>query len=62
MARQHREFQSSLDDAEKLRLYAQLAASQHQALNASLAKAKSSSKHWEQEAKDGVGEERKRRG
>ena len=52
IAFQHREFQSRLDDAEKLRLYAQSAASHHQTLNASLTKAKSSSKHWEREAKD----------
>ena len=53
MACQHREFQSRLDDAEKLRLYAQLVVSKHQALDASLAKAKSKSKHWEREAKAG---------
>ena len=51
MAHQHREFQSRLDDAEKLRLYAQSTVSKHQALYASLAKAKSKSKHWELEAK-----------
>ena len=45
MARQQREFQSRLDDDEKLLLYAQLVVSKHQALDASLAKAKSKSKH-----------------
>ena len=54
MARWHREFQFRLNDAKKLRLYAQLAALQHQALNTSLAKAESSSKHWEQKVKDGA--------
>ena len=51
MACQHREFQSRLDDAEKLQLYAQSAVSRPQALDASLAKAESKSKHWKQEAK-----------
>ena len=41
-----------MDDAEKLRLYAQSVVSKHQALDASLAKAKSRSKHGE--AKTGV--------
>ena len=41
-----------MDDAKKLRLYTQSAVSKHQALNASLAKAKSRSRHWE--AKVGV--------
>ena len=54
MARQYQEFQSRLDDVEKLQLYAQSAASHHQTLNASLAKAKSSEKHWESEVKDGM--------
>ena len=45
MARQHREFQSRLDDAEKFRLYAQSAVSKKQALDTSLAKAKSKLKH-----------------
>ena len=53
MACQHKEFQSRLDDAKNLRLYAQFAVSKHQALNASLAKAKSKSKHWKQEAQTG---------
>ena len=51
MARQHREFQSQLDDVKKLQLYAQSAISKHQALDTSLAKAMSKSKYWEQEAK-----------
>ena len=54
MACHHREFQSCLDDADKLWLYAQSAALHHQTLNASLAKAESSVKHWETEAKDGT--------
>ena len=53
MARQHREFQSWLDDVEKLRIYAYSTVSKHQALDASLAKVKSKSKHWEREAKAG---------
>ena len=51
MARQHRELHIRLDDAEKLRLYAQSTVSKHQALDASLVKAKARSKHWEREAK-----------
>ena len=54
MARQHREFSSRLDDAEKLRLYVQSAASHHQTLTASLAKAEASSERWEKEARDGA--------
>ena len=54
MARQHREFQSQLDDVEKLWLYAQSVVSKHHALDASLAKTKSKSKHWEREAKVNV--------
>ena len=54
MARQHREFQSRFDDVERLRLYTQSVVSKHQALDASLAKAKSKSKHWEREAKAGA--------
>ena len=64
MARQHKEFHAPLDDVEKLRLYAQSTISKHQALNASLAKARFWSKHWEREAKAGVektaGEEKER--
>ena len=54
MVRQYREFQSRLNDAERLRLYAQSAVSKHQALNASLAKAESKVKYRRQEAKDGA--------
>ena len=54
MARQHREFQFYLDDAETLQLYIQSTVSHHQTLNASLDKAESSAKHWEREAKDGA--------
>ena len=54
MARLHREFQSWLDDVERLRLYAQSSLSKHQALDSSLAKAKSKSKRWKQEAKAGA--------
>ena len=52
MARHHREFQSHLDDAEKLRPYVQSATLHHQTLNTSLAKVESSAKHWERETKD----------
>ena len=48
MARQHREFQSLLDDAKKLRLYAQSAVFKH------LAKVESKLKHWKREAKAGA--------
>ena len=51
MAHQHREVQSQLDDAKKLRLYTQSVIFKHQALDASLAKAESRSKNWEREAK-----------
>ena len=54
MAHHHRKFQSHLDDAEKLRLYAQSAASHQQTLNASLDKVESSVEHWEKEARDGA--------
>ena len=54
MAHQHREFQSCLDDAEKLRLYAQSAASHHHTLIASLAKAESLPERWEKEVRDGA--------
>ena len=50
MVRQHREFQSRLDDAERLQLYAQSAISKHQALDASLVKVESNAKYWKQEA------------
>ena len=54
MTFQHREFQSRLRDAERLRLYAQLVVSDHRALSASLAEAELSSRHWENEAKESV--------
>ena len=54
MAPQHREFQSRLDDAKRLRLYTQSVVSKHHALEASLAKAKSKLKRLKQEAKDGT--------
>ena len=54
MARKHREFRSLLDDAEKLRFYAQSAASLYQTLTVSLAKVEASSERWEKEARDGV--------
>ena len=54
MVCQYMEFQSRLDDFKRLRLYAQLIISKHQALDASLAKADSKSKHWKQEAKTGA--------
>ena len=55
MARQHREFQSRLDDAKKLQLYAQSVVSKHHALDASLSKEKSKFKHWERKAKASAG-------
>ena len=51
MVHQHREFHARLNDVKKLQLYAQSTVSKHQALDASLAKAKSRSKNWEQEDK-----------
>ena len=51
MARQHKEFQSRLDDVERLWLDAQSSISKHQALDASLAKVESKMKWWKQEAK-----------
>ena len=45
MARQHKEFQVRLKDAEKLWLYAGFATSKHQAVKESLSKAKSWSRH-----------------
>ena len=54
MPRQHREFQSRLDEAERLRLYTQSSVSKHQALGSSLAKAESKLQHWKQEAKAGA--------
>ena len=54
MVRRYREFQSWLDDVERLWLYAQSTVSKHQTLDAFLAKAESKSKHWKQEAKTDV--------
>ena len=51
---QHREFQTRLRDAERLRLYAQSVVSDHRVLIDSLAEAKSSSRRWENEAKESV--------
>ena len=53
MAHQHWESQLWLDNAEKLRLYAQSTISKYLDLDASLAKAKSKSKNLEWEAKAG---------
>ena len=50
---QHRDFWSRLDDIERLRLYAQLDVSKHQALDASLAKVEFKLKRLKQEAKVG---------
>ena len=64
MVCQHRELHHRLGDAKKLRLYAQSVISKHQALDDALVKAKARFKHWEWEAKAGVGKtaslERKR--
>ena len=54
MARQHKELYYRLDDAEKLRLYAQSATSKHRALEESLDKAKSRSKHLKRKAREGT--------
>ena len=54
MARQHRELQVRLEDTEKMRLYAGSATSKHRALEESLSKVKSWSKHWERKAKEGT--------
>ena len=54
MIYQHREFQSWLRDAERLRLYAQSVVSNHKALSASLAEAEWRSRCWEMKAKEGV--------
>ena len=43
-----------MEDAEKLRLYAQSAVSKHHALEDSLGKAKARAKHWERKAKEGT--------
>ena len=54
MTYQHQEFQTRLRDAERLRLYTQSTVSDHRALSASLAEAESSSRRWENEAKESV--------
>ena len=54
MTHQHREFQSQLRDAERLRLYAQSTISDQRALSASLAEAESRSRRWETEDKEGI--------
>ena len=54
MTYQHREFQSRLRDAERLRLYAQSVVSDHRALSASLVESESSSRRWENEAKESI--------
>ena len=54
MTYQHREFQSRLRDAERLRLYAQSVASDHRVLSASLTKIESSSWRWENDSKESV--------
>ena len=54
MDHQHQEFRSYLDDAKKLRLYAQSAALHHQTLTDSLAKAEALLERWEKEVRDGV--------
>ena len=54
MALQHRKLHYWLYDVEKLRLYAQSTSSKDYALEKSLDKAKSLSKHWERKAKEGM--------
>ena len=54
MTNQHQEFQTRLRDAERLQLYTQSVISDHRALSASFAEAKSSSRRWENEAKGSV--------
>ena len=54
MTYQHREFQSRLRDAKRLRLYAHSTVAYHNALSASLAEAESRSQRWEKEAIEGV--------
>ena len=53
MGHQHRELCHRLEDAERLQLYAKVAASEHRALKQSLGKAQSWSRHWERKAKEG---------
>ena len=54
MAFQHREFQTRLRDAERLRLYSQSAFFDQKALCASLMEEESNSRCWESEAKEAV--------
>ena len=54
MAFQHREFQTRLRDAERLRLYAQSAFSDQKALSASLMEAESNSRLSKLEAREAV--------
>ena len=54
MTYQHQEFQTRLRDVERLWLYAQSVVSDHRALSASLDEAESSSRRWENEAKESV--------
>ena len=54
MVRQHRQLQVRLEDTKKLRLYVGSATSKNRALEESLSKAKSWSRHWEQKAKEGM--------
>ena len=54
MTYQHLEFQSRLRDAERPRLFAQSAVSDHSALSASLVEAELRSQRWEKEAKESV--------
>ena len=54
MTYQHQEFQTRLRYAKRLRLYAQSVVSNHRALSASLAEVESSSRGWENEAKERV--------
>ena len=54
MACQHRELHLRLEDAQKLRLYAQSIVSKQHALDDTVVMTKAKSKHWEQEAKAGA--------
>ena len=54
MAFQHREFQTRLRDAERLRIYAQSTFSDLKALSASLMEVESNSRRWESEAREVV--------
>ena len=54
MTFQHREFQSRLRDVERLRLYVQSVVFDHKALSASLAEVESTTRRWENEAKESI--------